>query len=132
MSFNPDKSQEAHKIIFSHKTQNVNHPLTIFNNMQVVSSSCQKHLGVYLGEKLNFSNHTKENISKANKAIDILRKLHNVLPRNSLITIYKSFIQPHLDYGAINFDQPKNESFYKNHTNVKKMGHTSEFLFGIY
>ena len=48
---------------------------------------------------------------KANKVIGILRKLYNVLPRNSLITIYKSFIQPHLDYVAIIFDQPENKSF---------------------
>ena len=39
--------------------------------------------------------------------------MHNVPPRNSLITICKSFTQPHLDYGAIIFDQPENESFCK-------------------
>ena len=81
--------------------------------MAVARSSCQKHLGIYLDEKLNFSNNTKENISKANKGIGTLRKLYKVLPRNDLITIYKSFIRPHLDYGAIIFDQPENESFCK-------------------
>ena len=54
-----------------------------------------------INEYLNFSNHIKEKISKANKGIGILRKFYNFLPRNSgrnsLITIYKSFIQPHLD-----------------------------------
>ena len=30
-----------------------------------------------------------------------------------MITIYKSSIRPHLDYGAIIFDQPENESFCK-------------------
>ena len=30
-----------------------------------------------------------------------------------MIAIYKSFIRPHLDYGAIIFDQPENESFCK-------------------
>ena len=93
MSFNPDKSKQAQEVIFSRKTQRVIHPPAIFNNMPVVRSSCQKHLGIYLDEKLNFSNHIKEKISKANKGIGILRKLYNVLPRNSLITIYKSFIQ---------------------------------------
>ena len=39
--------------------------------------------------------------------------MHNVLTRNFLITIYKSFIRPHLDHGAIIFDQPGNESFRK-------------------
>ena len=62
---------------------------------------------------MNFSNHVKEKISKENKGIGILSNLYNVLPRNSLITIYKPFIQPHLDYGAIIFDQLENESFCK-------------------
>ena len=33
------------------------------------------------------------------------------LPRNSLLTIYKSFIRPHLDYGDILYDNPNNENF---------------------
>ena len=113
MSFNPDKPKQAQEIIFPRKNQKVIHPPAIFNNMPVVCSSCQKHLGIYLKEKLNFFNHIKGKISKANKDIGILRKLYNVLPRNSLITIYKSFIRPHLDYGAIIFEQPENDSFCK-------------------
>ena len=35
----------------------------------------------------------------------------NNLPRNFLLTIYKSFIRPHLDYSDIIYDQPNNESF---------------------
>ena len=113
MSFNPDKSKQVQEVIFSRKTKTVIHSPAIFNNMLVVRSSCQKHLGIYLDEKLNFSNHIKKNISKANKGIGILRKFYNVSPRNSLITIYKSFIRPHLDYGAIICDQPENKSFCK-------------------
>ena len=33
------------------------------------------------------------------------------LPRNALLTIYKSFIRPHLDYGDILYDNPINENF---------------------
>ena len=87
MSSNPDKSKQAQEVIFSRKTQRVIHPPAIFNNMPVVRSSCQKHLVIYLDEKLNFSNHIKENISKANKGIGILKKLYNGLPRNSLILL---------------------------------------------
>ena len=95
MSFNRDKSKQPQEIIFSRKTQRVIHPPAIFN-MSVVRSSYQKHLGIYLDEKLNFPNHIKEKNSKANKGIGILRKLYNALPRNSII-----------------FDQPENESFCK-------------------
>ena len=33
-----------------------------------------------------------------------------MLPRQSLLTIYKSFVRPHLDYGHILHDQPNNKS----------------------
>ena len=48
---------------------------------------------------------------KANKGIGIIKRLSNTLPRKSLLTIYKSFIRPHLDYCDIIYDQPNNESF---------------------
>ena len=31
-----------------------------------------------------------------------------LLPRSSLLTIYKSFVRPHLDYGDVVYDQPNN------------------------
>ena len=32
------------------------------------------------------------------------------LPRKALLTIYKSIIRPHLDYGDILYDKPNNEN----------------------
>ena len=31
-----------------------------------------------------------------------------LLPRSFLLTIYKSFARPHLDYGDVIYDQPNN------------------------
>ena len=59
-------------------------------------TTCQKHLGMQLDEKLNFNHHVKGEIAKANKGIGIIHKLAHVLPRQSLLTIYKSFIRFHL------------------------------------
>ena len=39
------------------------------------------------------------------------KRLSVNLPRNALLTIYKSFIRPHLDYGDILYDKPNNENF---------------------
>ena len=61
--------------------------------------------------KLNFKLHIKEKISKAMKGVSLIKKLSNILPRNSLIAIYKSFVRPHLDNGDLIYDQPNNESF---------------------
>ena len=33
------------------------------------------------------------------------------MPRKSLVTIYKAFLRPLIDYGDIIYDQPQNESF---------------------
>ena len=45
------------------------------------------------------------------KGIGLLRKLQSILTRTSLLTIYKSFIRPHLDYGDVVYDQPSNDAF---------------------
>ena len=41
------------------------------------------------------------------------------LPGNALITIYKSFIKPQLDYGDTVYDQPTNGSFSKKLENIQ-------------
>ena len=38
--------------------------------------------------------------------------MQNLLPRSALITLYKAFVRPHLDYGDILYDQARNESFH--------------------
>ena len=85
-----------------------------FNVISVAQSSYQKHLGLNLDEKLNFSHHIKEITSKLNKGIDIIRKLRSILPRNALITNYKAFLRPNIDYCDFIYDQPHNESFCNN------------------
>ena len=50
---------------------------------------------------------------KISKTIGLLLKLQNLLPRAALITIYKAFIRPHLDYGDILYDQAYNMSFHQ-------------------
>ena len=59
-----------------------------------------------LDEKLNFKQHVDNAISKINKRIAVIKKLRYSLPRNSLITIYKVFLGPLIDYEDIICDQP--------------------------
>ena len=111
MSFNPDRSKQAQEVIFSRKTLIQSHPVLTFDNSPVTKTTHHKHLGLILDEKLNFKEHLKEKMSKAYKGIAALRKLQNIIPRNSLLTIYKSFIRPHLDYDDIIYHQLNNGSF---------------------
>ena len=45
------------------------------------------------------------------KIIGVIKKLRPILPRHSLISIYKSFVIPRLDYDDVIVDQPHNHSF---------------------
>ena len=71
----------------------------------------QKHLGLILDQKLNFKQHIDCAISKINKSIAVIKKRRYSLPRKSLVTIYKAFLRPLIDYGDIIYDKRQNESF---------------------
>ena len=55
----------------------------------------------------------KVSAKKISKTVGLLQKFQGILPRTSLITIYKLFARPHLDYGDIIYDQTFNESFHQ-------------------
>ena len=111
ISFNPDPSKQAQEVIFSRKCTKENHPPIYFHDIPVTQTTVQKHIGMYLDEKLNYNTHVKEKLSKVYKEIGLLRNLPNKLPRQALVTIYKAFIRPHLEYGDILYDKPNNETF---------------------
>ena len=49
--------------------------------------------------------------TKLRKAIGLLRKLNIILLRIALVTIFKTFVQPHLDYSDVLYDQAFNSTF---------------------
>ena len=67
-----------------------------------------------LDTKLDFSLHLKNAQNKVNEKIRPLHKLQDTLPRTSLITIFESFIRPHLDFRDIIYDRAYNTSFHQN------------------
>ena len=63
MSFNLDPTKQAQEQIFSRKVQATNHPSIFFNENVVPQTTLQKHLGKFLDNKLNFSEHLKNHFS---------------------------------------------------------------------
>ena len=101
-------------MIFGGKINKIDYLPLYFNQNLVKLSSTNKHLGMVLDTRLDFNLHQKNVQNKVNKMIGLLRKLQNTLPRTSLITIFKSYIRPHLDYGDIIYDRAYNTSFHQN------------------
>ena len=111
MFFNPDISKQAQEVTFSTKAVKASHREDFFNDIPVARCSTHKHLSMYLDDKLKFGHQLIEKNTKANKGIGVIKKIQNVLPRRALLTSYKYFIKPNLDYGDFIYDQPNNGSF---------------------
>jgi len=111
MSFNPDPTKQAVGIYFSKKGAPLDIPIISFNDSPVTFFESHKHLGLILDPKLTFDHHLREKCLKANRGIGLINKLRNFLPRDSLLTIFKAFVRPHLDYGDIIYDYPGNATF---------------------
>ena len=62
---------------------------------------------------MTFEEYLKVITTKVNKTIGLIRKLQNVLLRLPLMTIYKAFVRPHLDYGDVIYDVAYNGAFHQ-------------------
>ena len=90
------------------------YPNLTFNNSQVSQTESLKHLGLILDNKQNFNEHLNCVLNKISKTIGLnLRKFQPILPRYSLLTIYKTLVRPHLDYWDVIYDQMCNASFHR-------------------
>ena len=103
--------QKYFQKLFSRNVNSDDHPKLTFNGNQVQQCLSPKHLGFILDNKLDFNKHLDEKINKCNKIIGMMKKLSISVSRQSLLTIYKSFVRPILDYGDIIYDKPHKGSF---------------------
>ena len=91
-------NKQTKELRFSNKRDKENYPPLQFNSTNVKIADSQKDLGLILDSKLNFNEHIESKITKCNKIIGLMKKLSLILSRKSLLTIYKSFVRPNLDY----------------------------------
>ena len=114
ISFNPDPLKPVREVLFYIKATKANHPNIPFYGNTVQNSANQKHLGLLLDEKRTFNDHITSKLTTVNKLTSTLRKLYHYIPRNSVVTIYKSFIRAQLyyDYADVIFDKPSNVTLY--------------------
>ena len=72
--------RNKHKKSFFQGNKKKDHPPICFSDIPVTQTTVQKHIGMYLDEKLNYNTHVKEKLSKVCKGIGLLRNLSNKLP----------------------------------------------------
>ena len=111
--FNPDLNKQAQEATFRRKLNKPVHPNLTFNNSQVGETESQKYLGLILDNKQNLNKHLKDVFDKIVKTIGLIRKLQPNLSRFSWLTISKTFVRPHIDYGERIYDKTNNVSFHR-------------------
>ena len=113
MQFNLDPDKQAQEVYF----WKFFYPVT-FNNKNILTCFTQNHIGLLLVHRPSFNEHIQSKINKYYTMIRVITKLSVNLHLKVLLSIFKSFVRPHLDYGNI-YDKPNNESFQKNIENVQ-------------
>ena len=99
VNFNPGKTKS---MVITNR--NVHHPPLYFDNNQIEVVKKHKHLGIVFNDKLNWSSHISSIVSGVSRMLDVLYKLAKDTDRESLETIYKTFIRSKLEYACIIWD----------------------------
>ena len=99
MSFNHDHTKQTHKNVFSCIRSETHHPLLVINSVLVK----RVYFISILDFKLDFNENINAALSKVNKMIDLFQKVQYILPQHFLLTIYKTSVRPHLNYGGAKY-----------------------------
>ena len=119
MFFNSYRTKPAQEVMFSRQTRKCFYLNLYFNDQSIERSVGHKHLVLTMDEELSFTNCINDKINKTLNRTSLLPKLSTLLPRKSLINIYKLFIRSHLDYGDIIYDHPVNEFHFNKEESVQ-------------
>ena len=71
------------------------------NNATLKKSNEVKYLSVLLDNKLDFKKHINSIAAKLTKFTGLFYKLRFILSINQLVLVYKSFVQPVIQYGVL-------------------------------
>lgn len=73
------------------------------NSMKIEYASSVRFLGLMIDDKLKFNNHIKLIAEKISKNAAILYRLRQIIPHQTLICVYRCFVECYLNYCTIVF-----------------------------
>ena len=96
------------KFMTFHKRNNIPDLSIALNNIAITKVDTFNYLGILLDSNLNWKSHTDMLVLKISTLIGVLHRVKKYFPKSILITIYKSLITPHLNYGLLLWDNRRN------------------------
>ena len=97
LTLNVDKT----KFMIFHKQKKVPNLSIALNNIAITKVDTFNYLGILLDSNLSWKSHTDMLVLKISTLIGVLHRVKKYFPKSILITIYKSLITPHLNYGPL-------------------------------
>ena len=68
------------------------------NGQQIIESTCEKVLGVFIDASLSWSSHIDYIIKKVNSSLALLKRIKKYLNHKARQMYYNAYVLPHLDY----------------------------------
>ena len=100
MKFHPNKCQVM-RIGRHHPDYTyVMHDNSTGQPLNLEESEVEKDLGVFVDNRLSFTKHIQQTVSKANKIVGMIRRTFKYLDEKMMISLYKSQVRPILEYGV--------------------------------
>jgi len=81
-------------IIFTKCLNRPLYPPIMMGNSQISEVDHHKHLGVVLDSKLDWTKHIDYIVKKASKRVESMRRVCRIVPRKSLVNLYKCLVRP--------------------------------------
>ena len=76
-------------------------PSIKINQIPVEQVSTTKSLGVHIDQNLNWEFQIKEISKKIASGVSAIKRIRDFVPREILLTVYNTLIQPHFDYCSV-------------------------------
>ena len=110
---NLDPNKQTNEVASSRKSNSNNFlcPVVKANNNDIAICPHWKHFGISLDSKLNLNTYVEQKIKKCNKIIGLTKRLSVNVLWNASLTIYKSFIRPHIHDVVVSYDKSKKLNF---------------------
>ena len=70
-------------------------------NHKLKNENGEKDLGIEFRSNLNFDEHISRTVNKVNKIIGLVRRKFSYIDKSLFLTLYKSIIRSHIDYGNL-------------------------------
>ena len=91
-------------VIFHPPQKKIHTNITLYiNDEKLEEKQFTKYLGVLIDKHLTWKQYIHYVNLKISRGIGLLAKLRHFVPQNILRTLYYAFIQPHVDYGLLNW-----------------------------